>query len=122
MDGSGRVFLCKEEEIEPGRIHHFMVSNNRPLALVRTADDNYYALHGLCPHHGAPLWKGQLTWLACSEKSGDNCGSRPGEILRCPWHGFEYDLKTGRSVVEPEKLRVKTYEIVVEEGRVFAKG
>ncbi len=122
MHGSDPVFLCMEEEIEPGRIHLFRVHNNRPLALVRTEKGHYYALHGLCPHQGAPLWKGQLTWLASSEKNGDNRVSRPGEILRCPWHGFEYDLRTGCSVVEPEKLRVRTYEVVVEDGRVFAKG
>ncbi|HZP80657.1 MAG TPA: Rieske 2Fe-2S domain-containing protein, partial [Chthonomonadaceae bacterium] len=39
---------------------------------------------------------------------------REGEILRCPWHGWEFDLLTGRSLFNPHKIRVRTYEVTVE--------
>jgi len=38
---------------------------------------------------------------------------REGEILRCPWHGWEFDLATGRSVFDPERMRVKAYPVEV---------
>jgi nitrite reductase/ring-hydroxylating ferredoxin subunit len=41
-----------------------------------------------------------------------------GRILRCPWHGFEFDLATGRSLADPTRLRVKTYSVVVENGQL----
>jgi hypothetical protein len=39
---------------------------------------------------------------------------REGEILKCPWHGWEFDLKTGGSIFNPHKMRVKSYEVSVE--------
>jgi 3-phenylpropionate/trans-cinnamate dioxygenase ferredoxin subunit len=41
---------------------------------------------------------------------------RDGEILRCPWHGWEFDLRTGRSVVDPDGVRVRSYDVVVDDG------
>ena len=40
---------------------------------------------------------------------------REGEILRCPWHGWEFELSTGR-LVAPLRERVKTYDVTVEPG------
>jgi len=47
---------------------------------------------------------------------GEYIWGREGEILRCPWHGWEFDLITGRSIFNPHKMRVKTYEVTVEPG------
>ena len=41
--------------------------------------------------------------------------------LSCPWHGWEYDVRTGRSLCEPEKVRVRTYPARVEDGRVLVE-
>ena len=40
---------------------------------------------------------------------------RDGEIVRCPWHGWEFDITTGRSVYNPHRLRVKIYDVAVEQ-------
>jgi nitrite reductase (NADH) small subunit len=40
-----------------------------------------------------------------------------GRILRCPWHGWEYDITTGQSVFDPE-VRVVTYPVIVEDGKI----
>ena len=40
---------------------------------------------------------------------------REGEILRCPWHGWEFDITNGKSIFNPHKYRVKTYEVTVEQ-------
>ncbi len=45
--------------------------------------------------------------------------SRPGEILTCPWHGWEFDIRTGRSWCDPERLRVRRYEVSVESGEAL---
>ncbi|MCH2203684.1 MAG: nitrite reductase (NAD(P)H) small subunit, partial [Fuerstiella sp.] len=44
---------------------------------------------------------------------------RDGEILRCPWHGWQFDLSTGRSLVDPERTRVRSYPVRVEQDRVL---
>ena len=47
-------------------------------------------------------------------KPGEYVWARDGEILRCPWHGWEFDITTGRSVFNPHAVRVKMYEVTVE--------
>ncbi len=42
-----------------------------------------------------------------------------GRVLRCPWHGWEFDLVTGRSLFEPSRVRVKVYQVIVEDGDVI---
>ena len=39
---------------------------------------------------------------------------RENEIIKCPWHGWEFEIATGRSIFNPHKVRVKTYEVTVE--------
>ncbi len=49
------------------------------VCLINTAEHGYTALLNRCPHQGGPLGEGQLD----------------GKWLICPWHGYEYDPKTG---------------------------
>ena len=73
----------------------------------------YYALRNLCPHQSAPLCLGELTGLAVSDEPGEIEWTRDGEILRCPWHGWEFDILNGSTVFQ-SKARVKTYDVQVE--------
>lgn len=73
----------------------------------------YYALKNVCPHQNAPLCLGQLTGLTVADDPAEIKWTREGEIIRCPWHGWEFDILTGRTVFK-SKLRVKTYEVHVE--------
>lgn len=75
----------------------------------------YYAVRNSCPHQGGELCLGPTVGLATAEKPGEIQYSREGEILRCPWHGWEFDLATGRSVFDPNRTRVKSYPVEVEE-------
>ena len=46
---------------------------------------------------------------------------RPSEercVVVCPWHDFEFDLETGLSPCEPDRLRIKTYRAKLEMGKV----
>jgi 3-phenylpropionate/trans-cinnamate dioxygenase ferredoxin subunit len=83
---------------------------------VFNVNGRYYALRNACPHQLAPLCKGHVTGTTLPSQPGEYKWDRDGEILRCPWHGWEFDITTGRSVFNPHKLRVKTYEVTVERG------
>ena len=48
--------------------------------------------------------------------------SRRGEIIRCPWHGWEFDIRTGTSWCDPQRLRVRQYEVAVEPGAQVVEG
>ncbi len=88
---------------------------------VFNVNGEYYALRNICPHQLAPLCKGHVTGTTLPSQPGEYKWDRDGEILRCPWHGWEFDIKTGRSVFNPHKLRVKTYEVTVERGGEFVQ-
>ncbi len=77
--------------------------------------DKFCAIRNLCPHMGAPLCKGKLIDYITSNRPGEYSVEREGEILRCPWHGWEFDLLTGKALVEADRWRTKTYEVTVEE-------
>ncbi|GHO85151.1 Rieske (2Fe-2S) protein [Dictyobacter formicarum] len=75
----------------------------------------YYALRNSCPHQGAPLCAGTVTGMTLPSSPGEYLYGRQGEIVRCPWHGWEFDLTNGKSIFDPHKYHVKTYEVRVEE-------
>lgn len=72
-----------------------------------------YAIRNVCPHQGAELCKGHTSAWIESSGPGDFRYEREGEIVRCPWHQWEFDIKTGCLVVDPS-TRTKTYEVTVE--------
>ena len=64
------------------------------------------------------LCKGVVTGLALSDRPGDYKLVRKGEFLRCPWHGWEYDLKTG-ACIGAKQHKLKKYETVVRSGDLY---
>ena len=78
----------------------------------------YYALRNVCPHQAAPLCLGEVTGAMMPSRPGEFIYGRDGEIVRCPWHGWEFDIKTGKSFFNPHRVRVRTYEVTVESGQV----
>jgi nitrite reductase/ring-hydroxylating ferredoxin subunit len=75
----------------------------------------YFALRNTCPHQGAPLCRGAIKGVAEPSRPGEYLWAREGEILRCPWHGWEFDITTGRSIFNPHKTRVRSYEVTVSQ-------
>ena len=61
---------------------------------------------GICPHQGGSIGKGTLHHY-------DNC------VVRCPWHGWEYDLTSGCSLVAPQRIRVRSYQVKIADGHVL---
>lgn len=106
--------VCREDELGPGQMQTVM-KGRVPVVVVCSASGEYYAVRGMCPHQGGMLGDGQLTSLTVSDKPGAYGLEKHGEVLRCPWHSFDYDVTTGQCVGDP-RLRVKTYSTFVEDG------
>ena len=64
----------------------------------------FFALRNSCPHQGGPLCSGRLSGFILADRPGEYTYSRRGEILRCPWHGWEFDLTTGKCLTDRRKL------------------
>jgi 3-phenylpropionate/trans-cinnamate dioxygenase ferredoxin subunit len=93
----------------------------RPVAVFNVKGE-YFALYDRCPHEGGSLCAGKLTGLVQSSGPGDYRLTRRGEILRCPWHGWEFDLRTGRSYCDPRRMRVRNYAVSVQPGAQVVEG
>jgi len=105
--------VCYVDELAAGDRKIIEIAG-RSIGVFRV-DDRYYAVRNRCPHKGAPLCKGLLRGLVSSTKPGEYIIDHPGRILSCPWHGWEFDLATGQSVFNPHRLRVKSYDVSVED-------
>jgi 3-phenylpropionate/trans-cinnamate dioxygenase ferredoxin subunit len=77
----------------------------------------YFAILNRCPHEAGPLCRGQLVGALNSAAPGDYRVDSDTTILRCPWHQWEFDVTTGQSWCDPERMRVRTYETAIASGR-----
>ena len=82
----------------------------------------FFALRNRCPHQGGALCRGEITGLVTSPTPGTYAYERPGEMLKCPWHGWEFDLRTGQSYCDPESTWARAYAVTVEPGAALARG
>jgi nitrite reductase/ring-hydroxylating ferredoxin subunit len=64
----------------------------------------WHAIDGLCPHQGGPLGQGRL------------CGT----TLTCPWHGWQFDVATGRHGLSPT-VRQQRFDVREEGGTVLVR-
>jgi 3-phenylpropionate/trans-cinnamate dioxygenase ferredoxin subunit len=81
---------------------------------VFNVNGTFYALRNTCPHQAAPLCLGSIKGMTMPSKPGEYIWAREGEILRCPWHGWEFDITNGRSIFNPHRTRVKAYDVTIE--------
>lgn len=93
----------------------------REIALFNLKGE-YFAILNKCPHFGASLVCGVLVGAVKSAEPGQYSYSRDKEFLRCPWHGWEYDVRTGQSWCDPDDYKVKSYPTTVVPGERVVKG
>lgn len=86
---------------------------------VLNVEGTFYAVRNTCPHQGANLCAGTLSGSMLPSRPQEYEYGMEGSVLRCPWHGWEFDVRTGRSLFDPERTRVRTYRTEVEDGELF---
>ena len=106
------------DEIPPGG-RKIVVVAGRSIGVFNLGGE-FFALRNSCPHQGGALCTGRLSGFVIAETPGEYEYSRQGEILRCPWHGWEFDVRTGQSWFDPAKVRVRRYEVTLEPEGVVA--
>ena len=101
-------------EIPPGG-RKLVTVRGRPIAVFNLGGE-FFGLLNRCPHQGGALCEGVLTGLVEASEPGEYRYSRAGEILRCPWHGWEFDIRTGESKTDPDRIRTRAYRAGVQHG------
>jgi len=113
-----RHVVGRVEEIPPGGRKIVTVAG-RSIGIFNV-NGEFFALRNRCPHQGGPLCEGLLWGMLSARVPGELEYTRAGEILTCAWHGWEFDIRTGQSWCEPERLRVRRYDVRVEPGDALA--
>jgi nitrite reductase (NADH) small subunit len=108
----GKHVVGRVGEIPPGE-RRIVDLEGRSIG-VFNVKGTFYALRNACPHQSGPLCRGQVRGLLQARDQKHLELSREGEILRCPWHGWEFDLTNGRSIFNPHRVRVRSYQVTVE--------
>lgn len=112
------VEVSREEITERGKIVKI-----RGLEIgVFRVDDEYYALLNRCPHQGGPVCSGKVTGtlLARPDTNWRYQWVKEGEIVTCPWHSMEYDIRTGQSLAF-QKYVLRSYPVTIRGGKVVVR-
>src|SRR4051794_18865140 len=91
---------------------------------VFNLDGQFFALKNTCPHMGGPLCQGRVRGTTeASVTESDRFEMqwvRDGEVIACPWHHWEFDIRTGRTIF-PSRQRVRSYKVSVEPPEMLAR-
>jgi nitrite reductase/ring-hydroxylating ferredoxin subunit len=108
--------VARVDEIAPG---------GRKVVEVEGRSIGLFNLHGtfvavlnVCPHQLAPVCRGRLGGTTLPSPPGELRWGREGEILACPWHGWEFDLLTGKALADGRR-HLRLFPVTVEDETVF---
>jgi nitrite reductase (NADH) small subunit len=93
------VTVARVDDVPPGSLRHVRAGDVE-LALARIGDD-FYATQGACLHLKGPLGHGRLE----------------GHVLSCPWHGWQYDVRSGLNEFD-HAIELRTFPVRIEDGDV----
>ena len=97
-----KIFIADTKDCPIGSAREFVVDGQ--IFAVFNVDGSYHILDGVCPHQGGPLGKGELH----------------GSVITCPWHGWSFDVETGKCKIS-EMIEQPKFEIHVVDDKIYAK-
>lgn len=106
----------KASELQPGA-RTIIEVKGRSVG-VFNVNGQFVAALNICPHELAPVCRGRVTGTTLPSSPGEYIWGREDEILVCPWHGWEFDLLTGRALAD-SRVRVRLYSVIVEGDDLF---
>jgi nitrite reductase/ring-hydroxylating ferredoxin subunit len=86
-------------------------------------DGKFYAYENLCVHQGGPACEGMIMHRVMDVLAEDRtyvrqAFSETDVNFVCPWHGYEYDIKTGECIGD-RRLKLRAYPVVEKNGEIF---
>ena len=87
--------VASTDELTPGK--GLVAEAKGKEIAVFNVDGTFFAIDNTCVHRGGPLGEGDLE----------------GEVVTCPWHSWEFNVKTGQCVNNPSAC-VKSYPVVLD--------
>lgn len=92
--------LCLLEALELDQGKEFLVEG-QIIAVFRSAD-GVFAMDGMCAHQGGPIAQGEVQ----------------GNCVTCPWHGWQYDIRSGVNLLTRRKM-LKVFALEIRQTEVW---
>lgn len=92
----------KKDEIPAGTIREFNLDGHN--IAIANVDGKLYVINNVCLHRGGPLGQGELH----------------GKCVTCPWHGWQYDVTTGKLAANPA-IGVDCYPVELHGDDIFVR-
>ncbi len=109
-----KYVVAAVEDIPPGARKIVDVAR-RSIGIFNVGGE-FYALRNRCPHQGADLCTGRIWGTVEAAAPGAFDYTPGGAVLSCPHHGWEFQIRTGRSRCDPDRLRATTYPVDIAAG------
>jgi nitrite reductase/ring-hydroxylating ferredoxin subunit len=113
-------FVAKSSEMKDGD-RRIVTAGKREIGVFHK-DGGYYAYSNQCLHQGGPACEGMITQNVVDVIDKDRLyqGQTFGEDTHfvCPWHGYEYDLKTGECIGD-RKQKLRKFEVIERGGDIY---
>jgi nitrite reductase (NADH) small subunit len=113
---SDHHFVVSAGDLSPGE--RAMIDIDGLEIGVFNVDGEYHALANYCVHQGGPGCGGRITGKVTEAEDGTLTYDQRGEVVCCPWHGWEYDITTGEHLADPS-LGLPTFEVVERHGNLY---
>lgn len=106
---AGQHIVAYTDEIPPGS-RKIVTIEGREIGIFNIRG-TFRAFLNRCPHMSGPLCEGEVMGLIESSGPGDMSLNEERQFLTCPLHNWEFDVETGQSYCDPEKMRAKVFRV-----------
>lgn len=111
--------VCAAAELAPGSMVQTTVGE-RAVVVARTEAGRLYAFSDRCLHQGAPLAHGRLLTDVQGHRTGEYRLCTGRDIVKCPWHGYEYDVRSGCGLFD-RRRRLRRVAVDERDGMIVAQ-
>lgn len=100
-NAGGLIEVASSDELQTDQMKLIHVNDKR--IVIARSEEGYVAFDDHCTHKGGSLAGGSMI-----------CGT-----VQCPWHGSQFDVKTGMVKAGPAKEKINTYTVSESNGKVY---
>lgn len=101
LQGDGPVIVADQHELDVNQMKLVHLKGQR--IVIGKTEEGYVAFEDRCPHRGGSLAGGPLI-----------CGT-----VQCPWHGSQFNVKTGAVYAGPSKEGIRVFPLVEANGKIY---
>ena len=115
-----KYVVCQASEIPVGMAKAVEVAGHQ--VCIFNLGGEFAAISNHCPHEGAELSYGKLVSLVQSDTPGSYTRTSSRPMVKCPWHGWEFDVRTGQSWCRPNSVKTRSYTVALQNDTGLTEG